>query len=58
MIPVDNAVFASIGSPNAHISTAFATPARRGNRCVPAAPGIMPSFTSGWPTCADATATR
>src|SRR5271168_4548184 len=46
------------GLPVVHISTALATPARRGRRCVPAAPGMMPSFTSGWPTCALATATR
>ena len=33
-------------------------PTRRGRRCVPAAPGIIPSFTSGWPTCAVGDATR
>ena len=41
------------GIAGAHISTAFWIPARRGRRCVPAAPGMMPSFTSGCPTCAD-----
>ena len=33
-------------------------PPSRGKRCVPAAPGIMPSFTSGCPTCASGAATR
>ena len=35
------------GSPSEHISAALATPASRGSRCVPPAPGMMPSFTSG-----------
>ena len=33
-------------------------PARRGRRWVPPAPGRIPSFTSGNPTCAVASATR
>ncbi len=32
-----------------HISSAFWTPATRGSRCVPPAPGSSPSFTSGTP---------
>ena len=40
------------------ISTAFATPASRGSRCVPPAPGMSPSLTSGCPTRAEGTATR
>ncbi len=35
--------------PLAAISAAATTPARRGRRCVPPAPGTMPSFTSGRP---------
>ena len=57
-MPHFTASSAFIGFPLTHISTAFATPASRGRRCVPPAPGISPSFTSGWPTCALATATR
>ena len=41
---------APTGSPSAHIRAARATPHNRGSRCVPAAPGMMPNFTSGWPT--------
>ena len=57
-MPAVNASWDLTGSPKAHISTALATPASRGNRWVPPAPGMMPSFTSGWPTCADGTARR
>jgi len=57
-IPNFKASSALIGFPVAHISTAFATPESRGRRCVPPAPGISPSCTSGWPSCAPATATR
>ena len=39
-------------------STAAATPVSRGRRCVPPAPGTMPSFTSGRPSFASATAMR
>ena len=39
------------------ISSAFSTPATRGSRCVPPAPGSRPSFTSGTPNFADGTAT-
>ncbi len=35
-----------------------AAPHSRGRRCVPPAPGMMPSSTSGWPTLASGTATR
>ena len=31
------------------ISSAFATPTRRGSRCVPPKPGMIPSLISGWP---------
>ena len=41
----------------AHLD-ASATPASRGSRCVPPAPGMMPSSTSGWPTFASFAATR
>ena len=37
---------------------ALATPTRRGSRCVPPAPGIMPSVTSGSPTTVPGSATR
>ena len=40
------------------ISSAIATPAMRGRRCVPPAPGSRPSFTSGVPSFAEGTATR
>ena len=42
----------------AAISSAFPTPATRGSRCVPPAPGRSPSFTSGTPSLAEGTATR
>ncbi len=31
------------------MSIAFALPMARGSRCVPPAPGMMPSLISGWP---------
>ena len=40
------------GLPSVHISSASSAPHRRGSRCVPPAPGMMPSSTSGWPTFA------
>ncbi len=40
------------------ISSARGSPISRGRRCVPAAPGIRPSFTSGRPIFALGTATR
>ena len=42
MIPLCRASGAPIGSPWTIISSALATPASRGNRCVPPAPGIRP----------------
>ncbi len=57
-IPNSRASRAETELPLAHISTALATPANRGRRCVPPAPGMMPSFTSSWPTCASGAATR
>ena len=49
---------AVIGSPPTIMSSALATPIRRGRRWVPPAPGRMPSLTSGWPSRAPATAQR
>ena len=49
---------AEIGLPVAVISRASFSPATRGRRCVPPAPGSRPSFTSGTPSFADGTATR
>ena len=44
---------AGIGAPLSISSRLAATPARRGARCVPPAPGNRPSLTSGRPTLAD-----
>jgi len=49
---------ALIGSPLVIISSARCAPKMRGKRCVPPAPGKIPSFTSGKPSFADGTATR
>ena len=38
--------------PAMHSSAPTAGPTIRGRRCVPPAPGITPTVTSGWPTCA------
>ena len=45
-------------APEVMASSAACGPARRVKRCVPPAPGISPSFTSGRPTLALAAATR
>ena len=45
--PRSRATRASIGRPPRSISNAGSRPTRRGNRCVPPAPGLMPRFTSG-----------
>ena len=58
MIPAWSASPALMVLPFVHISTAFATPASRGRRCVPPAPGMIPKFTSGCPTFASGLATR
>jgi hypothetical protein len=58
MMPACCARAAGTGLPSVHMSSASGTPASRGSRCVPPAPGMMPSSTSGWPTLALATATR
>ena len=50
--PTSKALRADIGFPEVIISSAAATPIRRGNLCVPPAPGIRPRFTSGRPTLA------
>ena len=49
---------ASTGSPQTIMSSAFATPTARGRRCVPPAPGMRPSRTSGWARRASGAATR
>ena len=46
------------GSPDNITLSAPSTPIRRGRRCVPPAPGSRPSFTSGRPIRAVASATR
>lgn len=46
------------GSPESITFNAPSTPMMRGRRCVPPAPGRMPSFTSGRPTLALESATR
>ena len=56
--PASFARVAEIGSPFAVISSASGTPATRGRRWVPPAPGSRPSFTSGVPIFADGTAMR
>ena len=58
MTPAAAATLAGTGSPLKMTSSAVAGPTRRGRRCVPPAPGSRPSFTSGRPTFAEATATR
>ena len=50
--PSSTAVYPSTGSPLAQISAALAGPTRRGSRCIPPYPGMMPSLTSGWPRLA------
>ena len=44
--------------PTTIIGSAASTPTTRGSRCVPPAPGRMPSLTSGSPSFAEGTATR
>jgi hypothetical protein len=46
------------GSPLTIMFSAFSTPITRGSRCVPPAPGIRPSFTSGSATLVPGAATR
>ena len=58
MMPAASAFGADTGLPSVDISSAIFAPARRGNRCVPPAPGMIPSITSGWPTFASLVATR
>ncbi len=57
-MPSDSASSADTMRPLAIKSTAAAMPVRRGRRCVPPAPGTMPSFTSGSPSFAVADAMR
>ena len=56
--PAASASAAPIGLPDTHMSIAFSTPTRRGRRCVPSAPGMMPRLTSGRPIRASGSATR
>jgi hypothetical protein len=46
------------GSPLTIMFSAGSTPSTRGRRCVPPAPGIRPSLTSGSATLAPGAATR
>ena len=56
--PAPCASAALIGVPETIISSAFTAPTRRGSRTVPPPPGRRPSFTSGRPSFAPASATR
>ena len=58
MSPSASADVAEIGLPPVIKSSDAAMPASRGTRCVPPAPGNNPSFTSGSPTFALASAHR
>ena len=58
MTPIARASLAATCRPEVIMSSAFSSPAIRGNRCVPPAPGIRPSCTSGRPTRALLTAMR
>src|SRR5690349_13499751 len=51
-------VDAATGSPPTIMSSAGSAPTSRGRRCVPPAPGMRPSLTSGRPSLASAAATR
>ena len=57
-IPSVAASLAPTRRPAPMSAMARATPTSRGSRCVPPAPGRMPSFTSGSPTVAPAVASR
>jgi hypothetical protein len=46
----------AVGLPVRFISSAFASPTRRGSRCVPPKPGMIPRLISGWPNVADSAA--
>ena len=50
--PQRSASVASIMRPVSTMSIAFDLPTKRGRRCVPPAPGIVPSVISGWPNFA------
>ena len=56
--PSAAASLAGTRRPDAMSAMARATPTSRGKRCVPPAPGMMPSFTSGSPTVAPSAASR
>ena len=57
-MPQSSAFAASTNSPNSIICLARAGPTSRGNRCVPPAPGSMPSVTSGSAIRAETSAMR
>jgi hypothetical protein len=57
-MPSAAAVSAETGSPVSIIAKAASGPIRRGRRCVPPAPGMIPSLISGRPIRADGAATR
>ena len=57
-MPCSAASAAPMGVPSTIMASAFSTPARRGRRWVPPAPGGKPSATSGWPTWVFRLATR
>ena len=50
--PARSASTASIMRPVSARSMALLLPTARGRRCVPPAPGMMPSLISGWPNFA------
>ena len=56
--PCSSASCAVIASPMRFISSALWGPTRRGSRCVPPNPGMIPSLISGWPKIADSAAMR
>ena len=56
--PMRSASCASMMRADSTSSAARPAPTSRGSRCVPPAPGMMPTATSGWPKCARSLATR
>ena len=56
--PASCASAAPIGSPERIIAMALSMPTSRGSRCVPPAPGMMPSLISGSPRRVSGAATR
>ena len=56
--PSSSASSERTASPTRFISRALLAPTRRGSRWVPPKPGMIPSFTSGWPKTAASAAIR